>query len=72
MVGSLAYALVGALSGVQDPPMATIADRRPGDGLVRRTELIERLAVSHEHPLALLVAPAGYGKTTLLDPVGRR
>ncbi len=89
VVSSLVYALVGHLPGVQDPPMATIADRRPGrkpsaldstaglegalsqvarlgDGLVRRSRLIERLATSRGHPLALIVAPAGYGKTTLL------
>ena len=39
---------------------------RLGDGLVRRTELIARLLQGGDPPLVLLVAPAGYGKTTLL------
>ena len=39
---------------------------RLGERLIRRTDLIGRLSAGREHPLALLVAPAGYGKTTLL------
>ena len=35
-------------------------------GLVRRERLVRQLVHSHSRPVALLVAPAGYGKTTLL------
>ena len=35
-------------------------------GLVRRSALLERLSLTSAHPLVLLVAPAGYGKTTAL------
>jgi ATP/maltotriose-dependent transcriptional regulator MalT len=35
-------------------------------GLVARPRLVRRLVEAHDIPLALLVAPAGYGKTTLL------
>src|SRR5690349_6292247 len=35
-------------------------------GTVRRSGLIERLARSDSRPIASVVAPAGYGKTTLL------
>jgi LuxR family transcriptional regulator, maltose regulon positive regulatory protein len=37
---------------------------RPGD--VSRTGLVNRLRVTSSRPVAALVAPAGYGKTTLL------
>jgi LuxR family transcriptional regulator, maltose regulon positive regulatory protein len=36
------------------------------DGFVSRPALIRRLVDSHDAPLALIAAPAGYGKTTLL------
>jgi LuxR family transcriptional regulator, maltose regulon positive regulatory protein len=36
-------------------------------GLVARARLLRRLLEAREVPLALLVAPAGYGKTTLLS-----
>jgi LuxR family transcriptional regulator, maltose regulon positive regulatory protein len=42
-----------------------LPSRRPA-GLVPRPTLVRRLQQAHEVPLALLVAPAGYGKTTLL------
>src|SRR5437764_7600631 len=35
--------------------------------LVHRPHLIERLQQATEHPLTLLAAPAGFGKTTLLS-----
>jgi LuxR family transcriptional regulator, maltose regulon positive regulatory protein len=38
---------------------------------VLRQALLERLAASHE-PLAAIVAPAGYGKSTLLAQLGQR
>jgi LuxR family maltose regulon positive regulatory protein len=37
-----------------------------GEGLVARARLVRRLAEVHDVALALLVAPAGYGKTTTL------
>jgi LuxR family maltose regulon positive regulatory protein len=37
-----------------------------GPGLVARPRLVERLAEARDVPLALVVAPAGYGKTTAL------
>ncbi len=36
------------------------------DGLIQRTRLIDRLRQHHEAPLLAIVAPAGYGKTSLL------
>jgi LuxR family maltose regulon positive regulatory protein len=43
--------------------------RRPlvRPGTVRRSSLIERLARADRHPIVSVVAPAGYGKTTLLS-----
>ncbi len=43
--------------------------RRPRlrEGTVRRDRLVRRLAQTAHVPLTLLVAPAGYGKTTLLE-----
>src|SRR3954451_4170831 len=35
-------------------------------GLVPRAHLLRRLVASRDQPVALLVAPAGYGKTTLV------
>jgi LuxR family transcriptional regulator, maltose regulon positive regulatory protein len=45
-----------------------IRRRRPAfhPGLVPRARLVARLAGAREVPLALVVAPAGYGKTTVL------
>jgi LuxR family maltose regulon positive regulatory protein len=37
-----------------------------GEGLVARARLVRRLTEVHDRALALLVAPAGYGKTTTL------
>src|SRR5262245_26849952 len=36
-------------------------------GMVRRSALIERLARDDSHPVVSVIAPAGYGKTTLLS-----
>jgi LuxR family maltose regulon positive regulatory protein len=51
------------------PPSA-----RPG--IVPRTVLVEQLLVSHAEPFVCVVAPAGYGKTTVLaqwaERMGRR
>jgi LuxR family transcriptional regulator, maltose regulon positive regulatory protein len=48
--------------------------RRPvfGPGLVPRERLVARLADARDMPLALLVAPAGYGKTTVLTEWAER
>ena len=40
---------------------------RPHAPLVHRPHLIERLKPAAEHPLTLIAAPAGFGKTTLLS-----
>src|ERR1700745_3083927 len=37
-------------------------------GTVRRSSLIERLARGDRRPITSVVAPAGYGKTTVLAP----
>jgi len=42
-----------------------LAPHRAARGLLDRPELIERLEAGAENPLALLRAPAGFGKTTL-------
>ena len=48
--------------------------RRPPTrpGMVRRSALIERLALDDPRPIVLVVAPAGYGKTTLLSQWAER
>src|SRR3954466_16406662 len=38
----------------------------PGAGTISRTPLVNRLRAAGAFPLVLVVAPAGYGKTTLL------
>ena len=47
---------------------------RPNDGpeLLERTRLIDALVAHADRPLALVVADAGYGKTTLLAAASRR
>ena len=45
-------------SKLHTPPL------RPG--IVGRVDLVERLMASHERAVVAVVAPAGYGKTTLL------
>jgi LuxR family maltose regulon positive regulatory protein len=39
----------------------------PRAGLVSRQRLVRRLVEAHDLPVALIVAPAGYGKTTVLS-----
>jgi LuxR family maltose regulon positive regulatory protein len=48
--------------------------RRPATrpGAIRRVSLIERLARDDSHPIVSVVAPAGYGKTTLLSQWAER
>ena len=45
---------------------------RCGRGQSRRSSLIERLAQSDPRPIVSVVAPAGYGKTTLLSQWAER
>ena len=49
---------------VESVPRAAIAS---GNRLVPRSQLVGRLIAARDTPLVLLVAPAGYGKTTLLS-----
>src|SRR4051812_49912335 len=42
------------------------------DDLVPRPRLVRRLAGDHLAPLVVLVAPAGYGKTTLMSEWAHR
>src|SRR5215475_14556227 len=44
----------------------------PRPGTVRRAALVERLARDDLHPVVSVVAPAGYGKTTLLSQWAER
>jgi LuxR family maltose regulon positive regulatory protein len=52
----------------RDPPRAVRRHRAPRlrRGTIRRERLLRRLVQSTHVPVALVVAPAGYGKTTLL------
>jgi LuxR family maltose regulon positive regulatory protein len=73
MSGTLATAPAVELDGLGTHAHVEVAlldaERRPPPvrpGLVPRARLVERLLGFSTAPLALLVAPAGYGKTTLL------
>ncbi len=61
-----------ALAVLEPPPArldaraALAAPPRPRPGMVPRARLVGRLAALRRTPVALVVAPAGYGKTTLL------
>jgi LuxR family maltose regulon positive regulatory protein len=59
-----AAALVGLDAAVLDAKLRPPVRRR---GLVPRRRLVARLTGARDVPLALLAAPAGYGKTTLLS-----
>ena len=58
------------------PPFELVVSklRRPSGrpGTVRRSRLIERLARGDPRPVVWVVAPAGYGKTTLLTQWAER
>ena len=60
----------GCLQHASGPPFELVVSklRRPSGrpGTVRRSLLIERLARGDPRPVVRVVAPAGYGKTTLL------
>jgi LuxR family maltose regulon positive regulatory protein len=44
----------------------------PRRGVVARTALVDRLLAANTEPVVCLVAPAGYGKTTLLAQWAQR
>jgi ATP/maltotriose-dependent transcriptional regulator MalT len=52
-----------------DPQILESKLRRPWvrQGIVSRAALVDRLLASHRVPVVCVVAPAGYGKTTLLS-----
>ena len=56
----------GALAATRPPAAGGPARAAFRPGLVARERLLARLAASAEAPLVVLVAPAGYGKTTTL------
>ena len=64
---------------VETPSLVLTKTRVPAQrsGLVRRTPLIDRLTESHDRTITLVIAPAGFGKSTLLtqwteaDPMRR-
>src|SRR5262252_2867652 len=62
--------------GVRRPALELIASKltRPliRPGTVRRSSLIDRLALGESCPIVSVVAPAGYGKTTLLSQWAER
>lgn len=60
---------VASQADVARPALRTGLAHRPprlGRSMIRRERLLRRLSQTSDVPLALLVAPAGYGKTTLL------
>ena len=65
-----------SLRGARDPVFDLLASklRRPlmRYGTVRRSLLIERLAQCDRHPIVSVVAPPGYGKTTVLSQWAER
>src|SRR6185312_6064187 len=65
MTRDFAIALAEPARSAQRPHVLA-APPRPRSGMVPRARLVRRLAALGETPIALLVAPAGYGKTTLL------
>ena len=48
------------------PPRRLLLAQARRPGLVSRTGLVNRLRAARSFPLASIVAPSGYGKTTLL------
>ncbi len=55
-----------------DPLQAKYRAPKLREQLVCRTELLRRLDDARAHPLLLVIAPAGYGKTTLLGQWSER
>ncbi|MGC9669972.1 LuxR C-terminal-related transcriptional regulator [Planosporangium sp. 12N6] len=75
--GPTAPAADPAASPITGPPPAGAASWTPADARylvpalpathVRRTRLLDRLDLALRHPVTLVVAPAGWGKTVLLS-----
>jgi LuxR family maltose regulon positive regulatory protein len=59
-----------ALTALPSPPSAQPPALR--EGIVPRARLARRLCAARDTPVALLAAPAGYGKTTLLAEWAQR
>ena len=76
MDGSVAGQQTGWPQGVAEPVFDLVAAKllRPlvRPGTVGRTALIDRLAHDDSRPIVSVVAPAGYGKTTLLSQWAER
>jgi len=76
VAGSATHQHVGRSQGLDEPPLELVVSKlrcpavRPG--AVRRSLVIERLARGDSRPIVSLVAPAGYGKTTLLSQWAER
>src|SRR3954467_6697989 len=70
-IGAAPPRAIGARTGTRakplavEPPAATCVPA-PVAGLIERNALVDRLIAARAAPLALLVAPAGYGKTSAL------
>ncbi|HVM56674.1 MAG TPA: LuxR C-terminal-related transcriptional regulator [Gaiellaceae bacterium] len=61
------------VSGATAPePGPASAYPRPRRGVVARTALVDRLCAAADTPVVTIVAPAGYGKTTLLHQWAER
>jgi ATP/maltotriose-dependent transcriptional regulator MalT len=58
-----------SMTGPPNPQILESKLRRPWvrPGIVPRVALVARLLASHRVPVVCVVAPAGYGKTTLLS-----
>ncbi len=53
---------------VETPPRTKFMPPQLRDDIISRERLLQRLHTAvHSHPLTLVAAPAGYGKTTLLS-----
>jgi LuxR family transcriptional regulator, maltose regulon positive regulatory protein len=49
------------------PALSLVQGAAPGEGIVWRTALVNRLRAAHSSSLAAIIAPTGYGKTTVLE-----
>jgi LuxR family transcriptional regulator, maltose regulon positive regulatory protein len=60
-------ALTSGIGRSTAAPRLRVADRGPGEGVVWRTALVNRLRAARSASVVTLVAPPGYGKTTVLE-----
>src|SRR5262249_29460730 len=68
-----AHALdLAARPGLAEARRDEPAPPRPRPSMVPRTALVRRLLACRDTPVAIVTAPAGYGKTTLLAGWGQR